>query len=126
MVNICKLHFINGLKCTRGASCTFSHKLFPRDYSAADRIVLNNFVKATLSLSWGPKVLAALDRLEVRQFLFLLRFQHHLDSRSFPSFSSVYHLQQTHNSIVYTLIFLHNKNTPNYYFFAKKYKKSCS
>ena len=32
-VNICKPHFINGSKC------------FLRDYSAADRIILNNFIK---------------------------------------------------------------------------------
>ena len=55
-------------KCTRSnEKCLFDHLLFPKDYSKADRIVMEKWVADTNGLSWSTTTGKALERAKASE-----------------------------------------------------------
>ena len=62
-VNPCYTYLVNGA-CSH-ENCRYYHGTFPKDYSAADRLVMCQWVDGEPTLSWKPAAQAALTRLQV-------------------------------------------------------------
>ena len=61
-VNPCYNYLVDGTCSHQG--CRFFHGIFPKDYTAPDRIVMCDWVVGTPALSWKSGAKAALDRFQ--------------------------------------------------------------
>ena len=51
----CKYFWVEKQRCNDGKNCAFSHKIFPREYSNPDIVILKKWEEAEPGVTWGQR-----------------------------------------------------------------------